>query len=50
MSNPQEKIDTMFHLHHRGVRNKNALGVKFLQAKNTQVKSATYAPTLRISY
>ena len=41
-----KKIDTMFFLHQKKVKNKNALGVTFLQAKNTRVQLATYAPTL----
>ena len=29
------------------MKNQNALGVTFLQAKNTRVQLATYAPTLQ---
>ena len=41
-----KKIDTMSHFHQKMMKNKNALGVNFLQAKNTRVNFATYAPTL----
>ena len=39
-----------FFLLQKKVKNKNALGVTFLQAKNTRVQLATYAPTLEYEH
>ena len=46
MSKLNKKIDTMFFGHQKKVKNKNALGVPFLQAKNTRAQLATHVPTL----
>ena len=46
MSKLNKKMDTMFFLTSEEGEEQNALGVSFLQAKNTRVQLATYAPTL----